>query len=359
MVPTPLGDVAAIDIGRDAAGGGRPLFVHGVGTNAHLWAGVLDALAADRRCIAIDLPGHGHSPVTAEQDLTLGALADLVEAFCATHALDTVDLVAHDTGGAVAQIFAARHPERLRSFVLTNCDCHDNIPPAGFLPTVELARAGLIAPGAPDLLADLLGARDLVFAMGYEDVTILDEARMQDYLGTALGTPERALAFERMLAGLEPTELLGGRAGARRPRRADAHRVGHGRRALRAVVGLLAARRDRRAPTRWSRSRAPSSSGPTSAPPTSSPTFAPLEWSPRPRWRTRSHDPSSRSLSVAPAAGVRNGQWRRWPGYGAGRADRAHDVRDRPDDGRRSSWPGRSRHGASTRSTSPSTPTSR
>ena len=218
-VPTPLGDVAAIDIGR--SGRRRPrCFVHGVGTNAHLWAGVLDALAADRRCIAIDLPGHGRSPVTAEQDLTLGALADLVEAFCATHALDTVDLVAHDTGGAVAQIFAARHPERLRSFVLTNCDCHDNIPPAGFLPTVELARAGLIAPGAPDLLADLLGARDLVFAMGYEDVTILDEARMQDYLGTALGTPERALAFERMLAGLEPTELLAAEPALARPRRA-------------------------------------------------------------------------------------------------------------------------------------------
>jgi pimeloyl-ACP methyl ester carboxylesterase len=203
-VPTPLGDVAAIDLGR----GDPALFVHGVGTNAHLWAGVLDALGDEHRCVAIDLPGHGRSPVSADQDLTIGALADLVEAFCATHALGRVDLVAHDTGGAIAQVFAARHPERVRSFVLTNCDCHDNIPPAGFLPTVELARAGLIAPGAPDLLADLLGARDVVFAMGYEDVTILDEARMQDYLGTALGTPERALAFERMLAGLEPSDLL-------------------------------------------------------------------------------------------------------------------------------------------------------
>ena len=204
VVPTPLGEVAAIDHGR----GDPALFVHGVGTNAHLWAGVLDALGDEHRCVAIDLPGHGRSPVSADQDLTIGALADLVEAFCATHALERVDLVAHDTGGAIAQVFAARHPERVRSFVLTNCDCHDNIPPAGFLPTVELARAGLIAPGAPDLLADLLGARDVVFAMGYEDVTILDEARMQDYLGTALGTPERALAFERMLAGLEPSDLL-------------------------------------------------------------------------------------------------------------------------------------------------------
>jgi pimeloyl-ACP methyl ester carboxylesterase len=204
VVPTPLGAVAAIDTGR----GDAALFVHGVGTNAHLWAGVVDAIAGDRRAVAIDLPGHGRSPVTADQDLTIGGLAELVEAFCATHALDRVDLVAHDTGGAVAQVFAARHPERLRSLVLTNCDCHDNIPPAAFAPTVELARQGLLAPSAAGVLADITAARDLVFGMGYEDVTVLDEARVRDFLEPVLGTPERALAFERLVAALEPSDVL-------------------------------------------------------------------------------------------------------------------------------------------------------
>src|SRR6478735_10447424 len=203
-IPTPLGDVAAIDLGQ----GDPALFVHGVGTNAHLWAGVLDALGDERRCIAIDLPGHGRSPVSADQDLTIGALAELVEAFCATHALERVDLVAHDTGGAIAQVFAARHPERLRSLVLTNCDCHDNIPPAVFAPTVELARQGLLAPTAAGLLADPIAARDLVFGMGYEDIDVLDEERTLDYLTPVAGTPERALAVERLLAGLEPSDVL-------------------------------------------------------------------------------------------------------------------------------------------------------
>ena len=204
VVPTPLGAVAAIDVGR----GDPALFVHGVGTNAHLWAGALDALADERRCIAIDLPGHGRSPVTEDQDLTISGLADLVEAFCATHALDRVDLVAHDTGGAVAQVFAARHPERLRSFVLTNCDCHDNIPPAAFAPTVELARQGLLAPSAAGLLADPAAARDLVFGMGYEDVNVLDTERTLDYLTPVAGTPEHARAFERLIAGMEPSAVL-------------------------------------------------------------------------------------------------------------------------------------------------------
>jgi pimeloyl-ACP methyl ester carboxylesterase len=204
LVPTPLGDVAGIDLGR----GDPALFLHGVGTNAHLWAGVLDALGDEHRCVALELPGHGHSPVRDGQDLTIGGLADLVEAFCATHALERVDLVAHDTGGAIAQVFAARHPERVRSFVLTNCDCHDNIPPAVFAPTVELARQGLLAPTAADMLADPIAARDLVFAMGYEDVTVLDVERTLDFLTPVAGTTERALAFERLIAGLEPSAVL-------------------------------------------------------------------------------------------------------------------------------------------------------
>src|SRR5205085_436737 len=77
-----------------------------------------------------------------------------------------------------------------------------------FAPTVELARAGLLAPSAPDLLADPIAARDLVFAMGYEDVTVLDAARTLDFIQPVLGTPERALAFERLVAALEPSAVL-------------------------------------------------------------------------------------------------------------------------------------------------------
>jgi len=45
-----------------------------------------------------------------------------------------VDLVANDSGGGVAQIFAARFPQRLRTLTLTNCGTHDNWPPPGFQP---------------------------------------------------------------------------------------------------------------------------------------------------------------------------------------------------------------------------------
>jgi hypothetical protein len=40
------------------------LFVHGIATNAFLWRNVIGALTTQRRCIAVDLPLHGRSPVT-------------------------------------------------------------------------------------------------------------------------------------------------------------------------------------------------------------------------------------------------------------------------------------------------------
>jgi pimeloyl-ACP methyl ester carboxylesterase len=211
LVQTPSADVSYLDLGPAAGtreAGRAGLFVHGVGTNAHLWGRAIDQLAPDYRCVAVDLPAHGASPARAGQDLSIGALADVLEEFCAALGLDAIDLVANDTGGAVAQVFAARHPERLRTFTLTNCDCHDNVPPAVFQPTVDLAKAGALAPGAPALLADLATARTVVFGSGYEDPEYLSIDDVRGFLEPVLGTEERARRFERMLARLEPTALL-------------------------------------------------------------------------------------------------------------------------------------------------------
>ena len=107
---------------------------------------MLTALAGERRCVAIDLPLHGRTPVAPDQEFSLGAFATFVADVCDTLGLADVDLVANDTGGAVAQIVAARRPERLRSLTLTNCETEGNVPPWAFLPAVGLARVGLLAP---------------------------------------------------------------------------------------------------------------------------------------------------------------------------------------------------------------------
>jgi len=204
QVATPPADISYVDAGA----GPTAVFVHGVGTNALLWRNVIEQVGDARRGVALDLPLHGESPARPDQDFTLGGLADVVEEFCAALDLTDIDLVAHDTGGAIAQIFAARHPERLHSFVLTNCDAHDNIPPDAFKPTVELAKQGALAATAPALLADLSAAREVVFAMGYEDPEHLSLDTVRSFIEPVAGTDEKAKQFEKMLSLLEPTDLL-------------------------------------------------------------------------------------------------------------------------------------------------------
>ena len=200
---TRFGEISYLDLGA----GPTALFVHGIATNAYLWRHVMDALSGQRRCIAIDLPLHGQSPVTAEQDLSLAALAASLEDFCDVLGLTAVDLVANDPGGAIAQIFAARHPHRLATLTLTNCDTVDNLPPEAFKPMVELAAAGNLAPSAVAMFANLEAAAKISFASGYEHLDQIDRDVIRSYLQPCFGTIERARQFERLLVSLEVGDL--------------------------------------------------------------------------------------------------------------------------------------------------------
>jgi pimeloyl-ACP methyl ester carboxylesterase len=200
---TRFGEISYLDLGA----GPTALFVHGIATNAYLWRHVMDALSGQRRCIAIDLPMHGQSPVTAEQDLSLAALAAGLDDFCEVLGLTGIDLVAHDTGGAVAQIFAARHPQRLTTLTLTNCDTVDNLPPEAFKPMIELAAAGNLAPSAVAMFANPQAAAQISFASGYEHLDRTDRDVIRSYLEPCFGTIERARQFERLLVSLDVADL--------------------------------------------------------------------------------------------------------------------------------------------------------
>jgi pimeloyl-ACP methyl ester carboxylesterase len=200
---TRFGEISYLDIGA----GPTALFVHGIATNAYLWRHVMDALSGQRRCIAIDLPLHGESPVTAEQDLSLAALAASLDDFCEVLGLTGVDLVANDTGGAIAQIFAARYSQRLATLTLTNCDTVDNLPPEAFRPMIELAAAGNLAPSAVAMFANLEAAAKISFASGYEHLDRIDRDVIRSYLQPCFGTMERARQFERLLVSLDVSDL--------------------------------------------------------------------------------------------------------------------------------------------------------
>jgi pimeloyl-ACP methyl ester carboxylesterase len=200
---TRSGDAAYVDVGA----GPTALFVHGVGTSSYLWGNVIDELRHERRCVAVDLPLHGRTPAPPDQDFSLTALAGFVADFCEALELDRIDLVANDTGGAVAQIFAARHAQRLASLTLTNCETHDNVPPKAFKRTVVLARARLLAPMLRLLAKSPTMARR-AFAVGYQDPTVLTDEAIRAHLEPLVGSRRSVLQYQRWIASLHARDLL-------------------------------------------------------------------------------------------------------------------------------------------------------
>jgi pimeloyl-ACP methyl ester carboxylesterase len=201
------GDVAYVDHGDRALP--AALFVHGVLVNADLWRNVIWDVADVRRCIAPDLPAHGATAVgeRAAADLSLNGLAALLDDLCERLGLDRVDVVANDTGGAVAQVFAARFPDRIRTLTLTNCDVHDNFPPEPFKPFVALAEAGELGPMVAAMAGDLSVARSEVgFAQGYAYPEALPDELLESYLGPFV--PDQGKGLERFLTASAASELI-------------------------------------------------------------------------------------------------------------------------------------------------------
>ena len=193
----------------DTGGTGRPvLFVHGIGTSGYLWRHVIEQLDGERRCVAVDLPLHGHTPAAADQDFSLPGLARFVAGFCEALELTDVDLVGNDTGGAICQAFAAGHPERLHTLTLTNCEAHNNMPPRMLLPAVWLARAGLASRIQPWLARDVRRGRKLVYGSGYQDVTKLPDDIASAWLEPMRASRESARQNERLLTSLHARDLL-------------------------------------------------------------------------------------------------------------------------------------------------------
>lgn len=142
-----------------SSGAGPPVvFLHGLFTNSTLWRGVIEQLQDAHHCVAPDLPLGSHTHALGKRaDLSPPGIAALVAEFLERLDLRDVTLVANDTGGAIAQLVAVRHPERVGRLVLTSCDAFDNFLPSMFRPLQYLARV----PGLVGLMLQTLRLRPL------------------------------------------------------------------------------------------------------------------------------------------------------------------------------------------------------
>ena len=163
MIKLPQGNIHY----RESGEGPPIVFVHGLLVDGRLWRKVTPLLEDRFRCIVPELPLGSHpEPLNPDADLSPPGLARIVAGFLEGLDLQDVTLVGNDTGGAISQITAANHPERIGRLLLTNCDAFENFLPPAFRP---LQWAAKVPGGLTGMMAGMRFAalRRLPIAYGW------------------------------------------------------------------------------------------------------------------------------------------------------------------------------------------------
>lgn len=200
---TASGRIAYVEQGSGPAA----LFIHGVPLNGFHWRHVMARVKDARRCIALDLMGLGYTQIGPAHDVSFTAQARMVSEFLDALGIDQVDLVANDSGGAIAQIFAAGNPGRLRTLTLTNCDVHDNWPPAAIAPQIEGARKGVLIDAYEKLIDDP-AARHTRMSRGYADPAVVTDEVYRVYIDPLRATAQSRDNFHRYWLAFDNKQTL-------------------------------------------------------------------------------------------------------------------------------------------------------
>ncbi|MCL4104674.1 UNVERIFIED_CONTAM: hypothetical protein GTU68_004628 [Idotea baltica] len=103
------------------------LLLHGFPTSSHMFRNLIPALADRYHVVAPDYPGFGESsmPSVDEFEYSFDHFAALIEQFTEKLSLDRYSLYLMDYGAPVGFRLAAKHPERVESFIIQNGNAYD------------------------------------------------------------------------------------------------------------------------------------------------------------------------------------------------------------------------------------------
>jgi 3-oxoadipate enol-lactonase len=140
----------------DSGKGKTVVLIHGFcGSNAYFQK-VIPLLENEYRVIAIDLPGHGKSPVNGS-DFSIEDIAMLLNELLDELSLEKVMMFGHSLGGYATLAFAEAYPEKLSGFSLIHSTAYpdDETGKKGRLASIEKIKTEGIEPFVNGLVPKL------------------------------------------------------------------------------------------------------------------------------------------------------------------------------------------------------------
>src|SRR5262245_51416319 len=114
MAPAQAASVGGTPVNYTSKGAGKTIvFVHGWTCDLTSWDAQVAEFSKSYRVIALDLPGHGKTPVPADGKFSMALFAEAIEAVRAEAGADKIVLVGHSMGAPVIRQYALMHPEHV------------------------------------------------------------------------------------------------------------------------------------------------------------------------------------------------------------------------------------------------------
>lgn len=156
------------------------LLLHGTGASAHSWRPLTPLLAEHHTTLAIDLPGHGRTGLTGDDDLSLNGMARAIIHFLDTHVQGPVVGIGHSAGAAILAEIALTRPDCLTRLVSINGAMVPFAGVAGVLFS-PLARLGAGSSLLTGLFARRLRDRNLVARLLENTGSVIGEKQIRAY----------------------------------------------------------------------------------------------------------------------------------------------------------------------------------
>ena len=162
-----------------AGSGPTVLLLHGTGSSAHTWRGILPRLLPHARVVAPDLPGHGFTRMGTRQRSSLPAMAEDLLQLCRTLEASPDLIVGHSAGAALAVRISSRMDPLVPVIGLNAALTPFRGPASWIFPM--MARTLAAVPLVPSAVSGVLSATGAIGPLLKATGSRLDEAGLRYY----------------------------------------------------------------------------------------------------------------------------------------------------------------------------------